>query len=122
MIVTQNNESWNYRYEAASQLALDPSWCGWDPTHVRFYNKGALTHLLAESRLTPVAWRSSYFIPYLSFDEGLLLRFRNFIHKMGLEKTFYFPDILLGNLAMSVRFGWSLQLKAIHAGGRALHE
>ena len=37
-ITTQNSFSLNYLIEGGCYFLLGKNWCGWDPTHLRFYN------------------------------------------------------------------------------------
>ncbi len=67
MIATQNSSSINYVIEATVQRRLfrRSYWMGWDPTHVRFYNRKNLAYLLNECGFNLLRLAGTYFIPYL---------------------------------------------------------
>ncbi len=66
VLSTQNSFSLNYLIEGTwqSMFRNNKAWCGWDPTHIRFYNPGILKEKFKKAGLKPVEWRSAYIIPY----------------------------------------------------------
>jgi len=62
---TQNCLSLNYLIEGMyNRLLGNKNWCGWDPTHLRFYNFRLLKALARKSGFRVVAWHGMYHIPY----------------------------------------------------------
>jgi 2-polyprenyl-6-hydroxyphenyl methylase/3-demethylubiquinone-9 3-methyltransferase len=108
VLATQNARSVNYLLEGSVQRILlrRKDWCGWDPTHLRFYTPGRLELLLRRSGLRPTSWRSGYIVP----------------HKIpapfGKRGTYVRLEILtaldrlLGRVFPFDRLGWSLMVRA----------
>ena len=108
ILSTQNAWSVNYLLEGAVQrfFLKNRTWCGWDPTHLRFYTPGRLTRLLGESGLRPTAWRSGYLIPHkIPRPFG---RSHTYI-RLGILAGL---DRVLGRVAPFDRLGWSLMVRA----------
>jgi len=73
-ITTQNSFSLNYLIEGGCYFLLGKNWCGWDPTHLRFYNFRSLRRKLDETGFTPIKFWSTYHFPYLFLSRALLRR------------------------------------------------
>jgi 2-polyprenyl-6-hydroxyphenyl methylase/3-demethylubiquinone-9 3-methyltransferase len=72
-LATQNNHSLNYVVEKAyHHLIGNKEWCGWDSTHVRFYNSKLLRHVAHQAGFIPVAWHGMYHLPYRAITRFLL--------------------------------------------------
>jgi 2-polyprenyl-6-hydroxyphenyl methylase/3-demethylubiquinone-9 3-methyltransferase len=74
-INTQNFLSINYLVEGGYNFLIrrNRDWCGWDPTHVRFYNFRQLSAKLRRAGLKPVKWFGTYHFPY-RFLSALILK------------------------------------------------
>jgi 2-polyprenyl-6-hydroxyphenyl methylase / 3-demethylubiquinone-9 3-methyltransferase len=114
VIVTQNDTCWNYWTQAAEGLAHDPSWCGWDPTHVRFYNLPSLEGKLRYAGLKPVRWRAAYLIPYRAWHSGLRGRVTGLVQKLGATSLFHLPEFALGGVYPVCGWGWSIAVACKH--------
>ncbi|MBC7262138.1 MAG: class I SAM-dependent methyltransferase, partial [Chloroflexi bacterium] len=108
VVVTQNDYSWNFRLQAPTALAENPTWCGWDPTHVRFYNVPTLRGKLAYAGLEPIKWRSAYLIPYMAWKWKPARLFRQVVERTLGPGAFYVPERLLGSCWPFYYWGWSL--------------
>ncbi|MDQ7824937.1 MAG: methyltransferase domain-containing protein [Candidatus Eremiobacteraeota bacterium] len=66
VIATQNSFSLNWLIEGSYRRLVEKNraWCGWDPTHVRFYTPWSLMGKLGDAGLAVNAWRSAWIIPY----------------------------------------------------------
>jgi 2-polyprenyl-6-hydroxyphenyl methylase/3-demethylubiquinone-9 3-methyltransferase len=65
IINTQNSWSLNYLIQGGyHRLKGDKNWCGWDPTHVRFYNFASLRRKLKAAGFKTTRWAGSYYFPY----------------------------------------------------------
>ena len=65
LLNTQNSWSLNYLIQGSYHfLKGDKAWCGWDPTHVRFYNAVSLRKKLKTAGFQPGCWFGSYYFPY----------------------------------------------------------
>ena len=65
LINTQNNVCLNYLIQGGyHRLMGNKDWCGWDPTHVRFYNSRSLKTKLAASGFRCMKWFGNYYFPY----------------------------------------------------------
>jgi 2-polyprenyl-6-hydroxyphenyl methylase/3-demethylubiquinone-9 3-methyltransferase len=112
VLSTQNMMSLNYLLEGAYHRILrsDKNWCGWDPTHLRFYTPRSLEKGLKKAGLRCVEWRSAYILPYklprLPFSRGRFFR----IDALSLV------DDILGRRLPFNRFGWNITVKAVKAG------
>ena len=67
LISTQNSSSLNYILESFIQRKMlrNPSWMGWDPTHLRFYNPSRLLAMIRSLGFLPIKAAGTYFIPYM---------------------------------------------------------
>jgi len=108
ILATQNSRSANYLIEGAIQrfLLKNRNWCGWDPTHLRFYTPGRLARLLADSGLRPTAWRSGYLIPH-KIPRPFCPE-RRYLRLEILARL----DRVLGRVTPFDRLGWSLMVRA----------
>ncbi|MFC1835745.1 class I SAM-dependent methyltransferase [Thermodesulfobacteriota bacterium] len=112
VISTQNSFSLNFLIEGSYHRGLkgNKEWCGWDPTHVRFYTYFSLKNKLDRAGFTSTAWRSVYLIPYkLPALPGMGTQFLRIDPLSLLDRTigWFFPFNLLG---------WNIIVKA-QAGG-----
>lgn len=116
VITTQNDASWNYWAQAPSGLQRDPSWLGWDDTHVRFYNLPSLKGKLLHAGLAPVGWRATYFMPYRDWmwRAGLMGRFTRLTQRLGATSLFHLPEIVLGGVYPFCGLGWSIAVLCKH--------
>jgi len=66
VIVTQNSLSLNHLIEWTTNRLIrgNKNWCGWDPTHVRFYKYWSLKNKLEKAGFTPLKYSGAYHIPY----------------------------------------------------------
>ena len=65
IINTQNAFSLNYLIEGGINfLSGNKDWCGWDPTHVRFYTPKSLREKLYGTGFKISKWFGNYHIPY----------------------------------------------------------
>jgi 2-polyprenyl-6-hydroxyphenyl methylase/3-demethylubiquinone-9 3-methyltransferase len=114
VIVTQNDHSWNYRLEAPAMLARDSQWRGWDPTHVRFYNRQSLERKLLHVGLRPIRWRATYVIPYWAWRSRLMKRIRRLAERTVGLGVFHLPETLLGEIWPVCNWGWSIAVGCVH--------
>jgi len=102
-LTTQNSFSLNYYIEGGYNfLRGNRKWCGWDKTHLRFYNSRNLTSKLRKAGLTPIKCWGTYYFPY-RFLSRLLLR------TLVEWKGFYLPELM--NLNDKFPFnitGWNI--------------
>jgi len=115
IIVTQNDHSWNFLLQAPVALAQDPTWCGWDPTHVRFYNLPSLKGKLMHVGLSPMRWRAAYVIPYWAWQSHLMRRIRKLVERTVGLGIFHLPEALLGEIWPVNNWGWSIAVRCVHA-------
>jgi len=72
VIVTQNSFSFNYLLQGGYHILKgNIDWCGWDPTHLRFYNYKKLKRILIQSEFIPIKWFGHYFFPYRLLNEKM---------------------------------------------------
>jgi len=65
VIATQNALSVNFIIQGGYHwLRGNRAWCGWDPTHVRFYTPRSLRRKLLATGFHPKQWFGSYYFPY----------------------------------------------------------
>jgi 2-polyprenyl-6-hydroxyphenyl methylase/3-demethylubiquinone-9 3-methyltransferase len=104
ILITQNSFSLGYVIEGFYNRYYigNRSWCGWDPTHVRFYNFRQLNRKLKICGFVPLEYWSTYHFPYRFLTK---LFFRRLIEWKG----FQFVDLMKLNkyLPFSVS-GWSI--------------
>ena len=110
-ISTQNSLSLNYLLEGTyhRKWLREEHWCGWDPTHVRFYRPGSLRRRLAQAGYRPTRWWGTFIVPYNILSWLVLLRRK--IERSSLHKL----DLALGGLFPFNRLGWSLMVLAERA-------
>ncbi len=108
LISTQNSFSLNFLLEGSYQKKRcgNSSWCGWDPTHLRFYTAASLKNKLIKAGYRPDKWMSIYIIPYNILSWFFLLKLN--IHIPLLR---YF-DLVLGRLFPFNRTGWNFVVRA----------
>lgn len=108
VLSTQNRRSCNYLLEAAYHRWWrgNATWCGWDPTHLRFYTPATLQQLLLRAGYRPRTWLGLYIVPYNILSWLLLLK-RNIV----IESLHKF-DLSLGTLFPFNRCGWNVILAA----------
>lgn len=108
LLSTQNRRSLNYLLEGSYRRwwCGEASWCGWDPTHVRFYTPASLRRLLAGAGYRPRRWWGVYVIPYNILSWLLLLR--KPIELDGLHRF----DLWFGGHAPFNRWGWNVLVAA----------
>lgn len=108
IVSTQNSLSLNYLIEGTYRRVFlgDKDWCGWDPTHLRFYTTFSLSRKLEKAGFSPVAWRSVYIVPY-KFPglPGSGKEFLRIDHLSGIDRT-------LGRMFPYNRLGWNIIVKA----------
>ncbi len=74
-IATHNSHSLNYLVEGSYEyLRGHRDWCGWDPTHVRFYNAPRLRRLGRDAGLEVAGFHGMYHLPYRFLSRRLLGR------------------------------------------------
>jgi ubiquinone/menaquinone biosynthesis C-methylase UbiE len=66
VLATQNNRSLNFAIEGLRRRVLQGrgEWCGWDPTHLRFYNARRLATNLKNHGFTHIVFGGAYYFPY----------------------------------------------------------
>src|SRR5439155_266598 len=114
-VSTQNRLSLNYLLEGTyhKRWLREEDWCGWDPTHLRFYTPGSLRRRLAQAGYRPTRWWGMFIVPYNILSWLVLLR-RN-LHWSCLHR----PDLLRGAGAVAtVKLQGALDLLALHFGKR----
>jgi len=108
VLTTQNNHSFNYFLEGffrkISGNLSGRKWLGWDPTHLRWYNKPDLNRKLKEAGFKPEKYSGSYYFPYEIFNKifGTDINFWPFV----------MIDDLLGDRWPFNRLGWSISVRA----------
>ncbi len=91
LVATQNSRSLNnliqgFWYKWVRRVR----WCGWDATHLRFYNVRRLARMLRENGLVPVRYAGAYWLPHRLLFRGKLARLLRPGHAAG-------EDAPLGN-------------------------
>jgi 2-polyprenyl-6-hydroxyphenyl methylase/3-demethylubiquinone-9 3-methyltransferase len=86
------------------------AWCGWDPTHVRFYSPRSIGKLLRGAGYRPLRWASVFLVPY-NIGSWLTL----------LRKEIEWPwlsqiDRLIGASPPFNRLGWNVLVCAERMG------
>lgn len=88
LITTQNSFSLNYLIEGGFNFLMgNKSWCGWDPTHIRFY-----THKSLNKKLKTIGFKATkcfgvYHFPYRFISQTI---FKKVLERRG----FHFVEIL----------------------------
>lgn len=107
LINTQNSFSLNYLIEGGwAFLRGNKNWCGWDPTHVRFYTPWILKEKLHIAGFKVIKWFGCYHFPYRFIS-------RRLIGKVWESKMFHLVENLglYGKLPFKVT-GWGLGVLA----------
>lgn len=104
----QNSCSLNYLLQGIYQkyVKKNRTWCGWDSTHLRFYNSRILKNMLRFSGLWCSSIRSVYLLPYKAKAPVTLLR-----DLIKLEALSVF-DLPLGKMFPFNLCGWNIIVKA----------
>lgn len=108
VLSTQNSLSLNCLIEGTYQRVIrgNEDWCGWDPTHLRFYTTFSLERKLKQAGFTPIAWRSVYLIPYkLPAPRWSAKQF------LRIDPLSY-VDRALGGVFPFNRLGWNILVRA----------
>lgn len=87
----------------------ETGWCGWDPTHLRFYTPGSLARLLAGAGYRPRRRHGLYIVPYRILTYALL--FRRWVELPALRHI----DRWLGGRLPFNLFGWDVVVLAERA-------
>jgi 2-polyprenyl-3-methyl-5-hydroxy-6-metoxy-1,4-benzoquinol methylase len=117
LINTQNSFCLNYLIQGGYHfLRGNKNWYGWDPTHVRFYNKKTLKKKLQNAGFTPIIWFGSYYFPYRMIADhfGKLAESKIFcfIEYIGLYDKFPF-NVIGWNIGVVARKTKSI-LEEVH--------
>ena len=112
VLSTQNSFSLNYFIEGNynKYRAGNPNWCGWDPTHLRFYTSTSLGRKLARSGYRPARWASVYVVPYNIISWLTLLKLKVELPPLR------FIDLTLGRIFPFNRTGWNIMVRAVRTG------
>ena len=108
VLCTQNALSLNYAIEGTYQKIWlgNRNWCGWDPTHLRFYTPDRLETKLAKAGFSGFEWRSIYIIPYkLPALPGSGKQFIRIDPLSWIDRT-------LGKVFPFNRLGWNIIVRA----------
>jgi len=108
LLSSQNRRSLNYLLEGTYRRwwCGERDWCGWDPTHVRFYTPASLRRLLEGAGYRLKRWWGVYIIPYDILSWPLLLRKRIVLD--GLHRF----DLRFGRWFPFNRWGWNTIIAA----------
>ena len=108
LLSSQNRRSLNYLLEGTYRRwwCGERDWCGWDPTHVRFYTPASLRRLLEGAGYRLQRWWGVYVIPYDILSWPLLLRKRIVLE--GLHRF----DLAFGRWFPFNRWGWNTIIAA----------
>jgi 2-polyprenyl-6-hydroxyphenyl methylase/3-demethylubiquinone-9 3-methyltransferase len=108
VISTQNAWSLNFLVEGGYHrwLRRDPNWCGWDPTHLRFYSPRILRRLLKAAGFRCQSWRGAYLVPYKLPAPSWSAREFWRVDPLSLV------DRYLGRIPPFNQLGWSIMLRA----------
>lgn len=111
LLSTQNSWSLNYLLEGSYRRwwCGEHDWCGWDPTHLRFYTPRSLKRLLDRAGYVPKRWRGVFVIPYNILSWLFLLKRE--IVLTGLRKF----DLMFGGTFPFSRCGWNVVVLAERA-------
>ena len=115
ILSTHNCWSLNFLLEGTYRRLWcgERDWCGWDPTHVRFYSPRTLGRLLRNAGYTKIRWASIYIVPYNVASWFLLLR-----------RTVEWPQLALLDRRLGASFplnrlGWNILVYRGRGGGGA---
>jgi len=112
LLSTQSSFSLNYLLEGTYQKYWrgNSAWCGWDPTHLRFYTPASLRRQLEKAGYLVERWASVYLIPYNILSWFSLL-------KATIEiPALRYLDLTIGRIFPFNRFGWNVIVKATRKG------
>ena len=98
IITTQKSYSLNYLIEGGYNfLGGNRGWCGWDSTHLRFYDPYQLNNKIKQAGLVSFKWFGAYHFPHRFLSRLLLKRLIEWkgFHLVGLlnlsdKLPFYF--------------------------------
>jgi 2-polyprenyl-6-hydroxyphenyl methylase/3-demethylubiquinone-9 3-methyltransferase len=112
LLSTQNRWSFNYFLEGTYQRWWhgNTRWCGWDPTHLRFYTPVTLKRHLNRAGYRPRQWHGLYVVPYNILSWLTLLK-----RDIVLESLHKF-DLWFGSVFPFNRCGWNVVLAAERQG------
>ncbi len=107
IITTQNSISLNYFIEGGYYFLFGNQWCGWDPTHLRFYNFRNLSKKMNDTGFEISKWWSTYHFPYRFLSVRIIKRY---IEWKGFQiiELMNLNDKILFNLT-----GWCIGVIAI---------
>lgn len=101
ILSTQNAFSLNFLIEGCFNRALgNKDWCGWDPTHLRFYTLWSLRRKAEAASLKISKYYGSYHIPY-RFITNIIY------HKVYEHRAFHILDKHYDKFPVDVS-GWAL--------------
>lgn len=111
LISTQSSWSLNYLLEGTYRRwwCGERDWCGWDPTHVRFYTPRSLGRRLIRAGYRPRRWHGVFIVPYNLLSWLVLLK--RDLTISGLHKL----DLWLGGGFPFNRLGWNVLVLAERA-------
>lgn len=112
LLSTQNSCSLNYLIEGSynKYRAGNPNWCGWDPTHLRFYTPSSLKSKLKQAGYRPRRWASVYIVPYNIVKWITLLKWELEIPALR------YVDLTIGRFYPLNRTGWCIIVRAAKDG------
>lgn len=64
LVCTHNSRSIQHFLGLTTSVLQGKRWLGWDPTHVRFYNRATLGRVMDAAGFDVVAWNGTYFLPF----------------------------------------------------------
>lgn len=64
LVCTHNSRSLQHGLGLTTSALQGKKWLGWDPTHVRFYNRASLGRVMDAAGFDVVAWNGTYFLPF----------------------------------------------------------
>lgn len=108
VLSTQSSFSLTYLIESSynKYRVGNPNWCGWDPTHLRFYTPKSLRRKLGAAGYEARQWAGVYIIPYDIVQWATLLKLR-----VELPWLRHF-DLTLGRLFPFNQMGWNVVVGA----------
>lgn len=110
LIVTQNSFSLTFLIESSfNKLIGNRNWCGWDPTHVRFYTPWSLRGKGEKVGLEVCKISSSYHIPYRVT--------KRLLGKVYEHRVFHIFDKFHDKFPINL-FGWSLIVEMKKKSGK----
>jgi 2-polyprenyl-6-hydroxyphenyl methylase/3-demethylubiquinone-9 3-methyltransferase len=131
ILTTQNRWSLNYLLQApyARYVKGERDWCGWDPTHLRFYTPRRLRRELTKSGFDQMHFISAHHIPFVfgplkhfvhlkSESDFADLGAKGFVRQT--RKSFRLPHCFMAALELASlnslwpfdRVGWSIGIRA----------